>query len=352
MVASLVREITLRKDEFINEKIATIYFGGGTPSILPIEDINKLVSTIYENYNVIEKPEITLEANPDDLMSVSAKSETIFEDYKYSGINRLSIGIQSFLEKDLKLMNRVHKAEEARKCLSIATTYFDNISIDLIYGIPSTSNQEWRENIRTALSFKIPHISGYALTIEPKTALESLIKKGVIDNINDEVAQEQFFILTDELDKAGFIHYELSNFAKEDFFSKNNSACWQGKKYIGIGPSAHSFNGKERSWNITNNIIYIKKIQQGILPNEMEKLTVTDRYNEYVMTSLRTVWGLSLKKINSEFGVEYLAYTKAQANKFILEGLLYIENETLKTTRKGKFLTDGIASNLFKLNLN
>ena len=197
----------------------------------------------------------------------------------------------------------------------------------------------------------MPHISSYALTVEPKTALERYIEKGVIDNIDDELAQEQFLILIDELEKEGFIHYELSNFGKEGFFSKNNSSYWQGKKYIGIGPSAHSFNGKERSWNVANNSKYIKAIQQGVLPNEVEKLSKTDRYNEYVMTGLRTVWGVSLDKVKTEFGEEYFGYLKNQSEKYIQEDLLYIENKTLKATRKGKFLTDGIASNLFKINL-
>jgi len=301
---------------------------------------------VYAYYSVVENPEITLEANPDDL------SEERILEISNSRVNRLSIGIQSFFEKDLKLMNRAHNAEEAKNCLSVATRLFDNISVDLIYGIPNTTNEEWRENVQTALSFGVPHISSYALTVEPKTALESYIQKGIIDDVNDEIAQEQFLILIDELDKAGFIHYELSNFGKPGFFSKNNSAYWQGKKYIGIGPSAHSFNGKERSWNIANNSKYIKSIQQEELPNEVEELSKKDRYNEYVMTGLRTIWGVSLKKVKADFGEMYLKYLKEQSQKYIQQELLYIENETLKATRKGKFLTDGIASELFKLNLS
>ncbi|AUC16151.1 coproporphyrinogen III oxidase [Tenacibaculum sp. SZ-18] len=345
MMEALILELELRKDEFSNEEVATIYFGGGTPSVLSSEEIKLLIDTVHQNYKVIQDPEITLEANPDDL-----SEENIIE-LSNSPVNRLSIGIQSFFEKDLKLMNRAHNAEEAKKCLSVATRYFDNISVDLIYGIPNTTNDEWRENIETALSFGVPHISSYALTVEPKTALQSFIEKGIIDDVNDELAQEQFLILVDELDKAGFVHYELSNFGKEHFFSKNNSAYWQGKKYLGIGPSAHSFNGKERSWNIANNAIYSKKIKEKELPCEIEELSVTDRYNEYVMTGLRTVWGVDFKRIVQEFGNQYLQYLMMQAEKFILQDLLYIENDTLKTTRKGKFLTDGIASDLFILNL-
>ncbi|MFY7672744.1 radical SAM family heme chaperone HemW [Tenacibaculum sp. MEBiC06402] len=345
MMEALISELELRKDEFNNEEVATIYFGGGTPSVLSSEEIKLLIDTVHQNYRVIQNPEITLEANPDDL------SEEKIIELSNSPVNRLSIGIQSFFEKDLKLMNRAHNSEEAKKCLSLATRYFDNISIDLIYGIPNTTNDEWRENIETALSFGVPHISSYALTVEPKTALQSFIEKGIIDDVNDELAQEQFLILVDELDKAEFVHYELSNFGKENFFSENNSAYWQGKKYLGIGPSAHSFNGKERSWNIANNAIYIKKIEEKELPSEIEELSVTDRYNEYVMTGLRTVWGVDFKKVEQEFGIKYAQYLKMQSEKFILQDLLYIENDTLKTTRKGKFLTDGIASDLFILNL-
>ena len=346
MIDAIISELTIRKSEFNNEEVKTIYFGGGTPSVLSQKEIDRIITAVYENYKVVDNPEITLEANPDDL------SVERIENLASSTVNRLSIGIQSFFEKDLKLMNRAHNAEEAKKSLSLAIRHFDNISIDLIYGIPNTTNEEWRENIQTALSFGVPHISSYALTVEPKTALESFIEKGIIDNVDDELAQEQFLILVDELDKAGFQHYELSNFGKEDFFSQNNSAYWQGKKYLGIGPSAHSFNGKQRGWNIANNALYIKKINAGELPLEIEDLSITDRYNEYVMTGLRTIWGVSFQKIKEDFGVKYLAYLKMQAEKFILEDLLYIENETLKTTRKGKFLTDGIASDLFKLNLS
>ncbi|WP_442265312.1 radical SAM family heme chaperone HemW [Tenacibaculum sp. ZS6-P6] len=346
MIKALISELKMRKHEFDKEEVKTIYFGGGTPSVLNQVEIDCIIKEVYDNYKVIANPEITLEANPDDLTS-----ERI-ENLASSSVNRLSIGIQSFFEKDLKLMNRAHNAEEAKRSLSHAIRKFDNISIDLIYGIPNTTNEEWRENIQTALSFGVPHISSYALTVEPKTALESFIKKGVIDNVDDELAQEQFLILVDELDKAGFQHYELSNFGKEGFFSQNNSAYWQGKKYLGIGPSAHSFNGKQRGWNIANNALYIKKITKGELPSEIESLSITDRYNEYVMTGLRTIWGVSFQKIQEDFGAKYLTYLKMQSEKFILEDLLYIENETLKTTRKGKFLTDGIASDLFKLNLS
>ena len=345
MVLALAKELQLRKKEFQKESVATIYFGGGTPSRLPIADLRFLIATMYENYTIVEKPEITLEANPDDL------SESYLLELKAIGINRLSIGIQSFFEDDLQLMNRAHNSEEAQKCLEIATRYFDNISLDLIYGIPGMTNERWQHNIETALSFGIPHISSYALTVEPKTALNKLIQSGKIPTPNDEVAQEHFIILVEALEKNGFVHYELSNFGKENYFSQNNSAYWLGKKYIGIGPSAHSYDGISRSWNVANNALYLKAIQNEELPNEIEKLTLEDRYNEYIMTGLRTIWGVSLVRIEQEFGSDFLNYLRQQSQKFIVDGLLSITNDILKPTLKGKFLTDGIASDLFYLNL-
>jgi oxygen-independent coproporphyrinogen-3 oxidase len=344
MILALAKEIALRKNESDGESIETIYFGGGTPSILSTEDLRLLIDEVYKNYNVVENPEITVEANPDDL------TEDRIIELSNNQVNRLSIGIQSFFEDDLKMMNRAHNSNEASKCLEIATKYFDNISLDLIYGIPGMSSEKWKQNIEKALSYNIPHISSYALTVEPKTALETFIKKGIIKAPNDEVAQEHFHILVETLQEKGFIHYELSNFGKENYFSKNNSSYWLGKKYIGIGPSAHSYNGISRSWNIANNSLYIKAIQENKLPLTSEKLSKKDSYNEYIMTGLRTIWGVSLERIKTEFGQEFLDYLNKQSQRFVNDGLLEIENNILKTTKKGKFLCDGIASDLFMLN--
>lgn len=341
MVLALAKEIHMRKTEFEKELVETIYFGGGTPSVLEMSDLKFLIDSVYENFNVAEKPEITLEANPDDL----SKDKII--ELSNNRINRLSIGIQSFFEEDLKMMNRAHNSEEAKKSLQEATKYFDNISIDLIYGIPGMTNEMWKQNIETALSFRVPHISSYALTVEPKTVLKKLIQTGKIAAPKDDVAQEHFLILVDTLQENGFIHYELSNFGKENYFSKNNSAYWLGKKYLGIGPSAHSYDGVSRRWNIANNSIYLKEIQEGKLPNEIEILSEEDRYNEYIMTGLRTIWGVSLERIKNEFGEKFLNYLLRQSEKFLDDDLLSIENHVLKTTRKGKFLADGIASDLF-----
>lgn len=345
MVMALVKEIQMRKMELEKEQIETIYFGGGTPSILSLKEIQVLIDAVYENFNVTESPEITLEANPDDL-----DDDTIIQ-LANSPVNRLSIGIQSFFEEDLKLMNRAHNAMEAKRCLQTATQYFDNISLDLIYGMPNMSNEKWLKNVQTALSFGVPHISSYALTVEPKTALKKLIEKKVVEAPKDEVAQEHFLVLIEELEKNGFVHYELSNFGKPTYFSKNNTAYWLGKKYIGIGPSAHSYNGKERSWNVANNTLYLKAIQENNLPNEIEVLTKIDRYNEYIMTGLRTIWGVSLKRVEFEYGERYLLYLLEQSKKYIHSEHLQIEADVLTTTKKGKFLSDGIASDLFLLNL-
>ncbi|MBM1105655.1 radical SAM family heme chaperone HemW [Aurantibacter crassamenti] len=341
MVLALLKELELRKDEFKDVEVETIYFGGGTPSILTAAEINQIITSVYEYYKVAENPEVTLEANPDDL------SKERIEELSKSPINRLSIGIQSFFEEDLKMMNRAHSAKEAENCLTEATKHFQNISLDLIYGIPGMSNERWKQNIDKALSFNIPHISSYALTVEPKTALAHMIKKGTIKNVDDEQAHNQYNILNTVLEKAGYICYEISNFGKKGYFSRNNSAYWQGKKYLGIGPSAHSFDGQRRGWNISNNSKYLKSIEEGILPIETEMLTIVDRYNEYIMTGLRTIWGVSLEKIHKEFGEQYLSYLNKQMVEPITKELLQIENNTLKVTKKGRFLVDGLASDLF-----
>ncbi|KKN63365.1 hypothetical protein LCGC14_0502500 [marine sediment metagenome] len=346
MVSALQKELVLRKDEFKNELIETIYFGGGTPSVLSVNDLQSLIQSVYDNYEISTAPEITLEANPDDLSL--QKIEALAE----SPVNRLSIGIQSFFESDLKLMNRAHNAIEAEECLQQVKKHFDNISIDLIYGIPDMSNVRWKSNIDKAVSLDIPHISSYALTVEPNTALASFIKKGIVKNVDDEVAEAHFHILSETLEAAGFKSYEISNFGKPGYFSRNNTAYWKQKKYMGIGPSAHSFDGIRRGWNINNNPKYIKAIQNSELPMEIEVLSITDKYNEYVMTGLRTIWGVSLSKISLEYGKIYWEYVMKQAEKYIEQHLLDLDGDTLITTKKGRFLADGIASDLFMLNLS
>lgn len=343
LVQALGIEIAMRRNELAKVTVETIYFGGGTPSVLQTSEINFLIEAVYTNFTVSDNAEITLEANPDDL------SREKIQELSQSRINRLSIGIQSFFDDDLKMMNRAHNSKEAKKSLRLATEHFDNITIDLIYGIPGMSNEKWKTNIETALSYGIPHVSAYALTVEPKTALKKLIADRKISAPKDEVAENHFSILTEMAAANGFVHYELSNFGKPGYFSRNNSAYWLGKKYLGIGPSAHSFDGRSRSWNIANNNLYLKGIASGELPSETEILSTTDRYNEYVMTGLRTIWGVSLEKIELEFGKDFSDYLLKEAGVFISDGLLSIEENVLKTTPKGKFLTDGIASDLFRI---
>lgn len=345
MVSALQKELLLRKDEYNGEVVETIYFGGGTPSVLAMDEIQSIIDAVYSNYEILDSPEITLEANPDDLSLEKIKALAA------SPVNRLSIGIQSFFEEDLKLMNRAHTAEEAEDCIRQAKKYFDNISIDLIYGIPDMSNARWKQNIEKALSLDIPHISSYALTVEPNTALAKFIERGVVKNVDDAVAQTHFHILLETLEVAGFESYEISNFGKPGYFSRNNTAYWQQKKYIGIGPSAHSYDGSRRGWNINNNPKYLKAIENGELPMETEILSTTDRYNEYVMTGLRTIWGVSLDKVAAEYGKKYREYLLKQAEKYMQEHVLYLDGDILLTTKKGRFLADGIAADLFMVNL-
>lgn len=369
LVDALCKELILRKDE-INGIIETIYFGGGTPSLLSSEELQQIFDTIYKNYTVSENPEITLEANPDDLVDASLSEdvslivdvninaavslsavedlpETKLKSLKKVGINRLSIGIQSFIEEDLKLMNRAHNATEALDCIVQAKKHFENISIDLIYGIPGMTNERWKKNLEIALSLDVPHLSCYALTVEPRTALKKFIDKGIVPPVDEEVAKQHYEILVEETEKAGLDNYEFSNFGKPGFHSRNNTAYWEGKTYLGIGPSAHGYDGNTRSWNVSNNTKYIKSIEAGELPSEKEILSKEDKYNEYIMTGLRTKKGVSLEKVEKEFGKSFSEYLLKQAESHLKNELLFLENQILTVSKKGKFLSDGIASDLF-----
>ncbi len=344
MVSAMQKELVSRSLEW-NEPIETIYFGGGTPSILDTKDIAALLETIYKNFKVITDPELTLEANPDDL------TKSKIDDLWSVDINRLSIGVQSFFEDDLKLMNRAHGADDSRQALDCARSVFENISIDLIYGIPNATMAQWQKNIQLALDYDLRHISAYALTVEPKTAFANFIQKGIMSDVNDDHAKEQFDELIAQLEMNGFEHYELSNFAQSGWYSKNNTAYWQGKSYLGIGPSAHSFDGNCRSWNISNNRKYIDNIANGLAVSEEEHLSKIDQYNEYIMTGLRTTWGVNLSDIEHRFGPMYKKYLLDQSKKFIEEQLLFLDDTIIKVSRKGRFLSDGIAADLFMLNL-
>ena len=344
MIISLKNEILIRNRELKDKKIESIYFGGGTPSVLSTLEINSLIQTVFDNYIINDSVEITLEANPDDL-----SHEKILELSK-TRVNRLSIGVQSFFQKDLTLMNRSHSSNQAIDCIKSASKHFDNISVDLIYGIPGLDNSRWKENIEILISNNIPHISAYALTVEPKTALKKYIDNGIIAPIDDSQSQEQFYILLDILENHNYENYELSNFAKNKLYSVNNSAYWTRKNYIGIGPSAHSFNGNDRLWNIKNNVKYIESINNNILPNSKEVLSLIDKFNETVMFGLRTSRGISFVDIENDFGSIYKNQLIKNSQTHINNEFLIIKNNYLYITRKGKFLSDGIASDLFMLN--
>lgn len=340
-IKAVCQELKLRSYEYSSKEIQTIYFGGGTPTVLEVSELSIILDVIYDIYNVSSNPEITLEANPDDL-----DSETIIAISK-TQINRLSIGIQSFHESDLVAMNRAHDSEEAKQCLKIATSYFDNITIDLMYGMPAMTVELWSQNLQTAFSFGVKHLSCYAMTVEPKTALEHFIEKGCHPPMDDELAAQHFKVLMEETSQQGLIHYETCSFGSPGYFSKHNTSYWLGKPYLGVGPSAHSFDGKKRSWNTANNSKYIKSIEASVLPSESEILSIENRFNEYVMTGLRTIWGVSLQKIETEYGIKIKNQLLENAKKLVASDFLVIEDEHLKITITGKFLSDGIASELF-----
>lgn len=342
-VDALVKEINSRIDYLKGELINTIYFGGGTPSLLYPKEIVQIINTIKQNYNAAANPEITLEANPDDLSIdklLSLKNDT--------PVNRLSIGIQSFFDDDLKYLNRVHNSLQAINSIQIAKeTGFDNITIDLIYGIPTLTNEKWKHNLNRFFSFELPHLSSYSLTVEPKTPLKVLIDKGKIQPVEEEQSISHFEILLEETKRHNYIHYEISNFAKEGHYSKHNSIYWTGGHYIGFGPSAHSFNGESRQWNVSNMKQYMEAEMVEKIIEEKEILTINQQYNEYVMTSIRTSWGCDVEHIHNEFGLNYVTYFKRSIKPFLKQGKVKYQKSKYLLTNKGKLFADAIASDLF-----
>ncbi len=356
LLGALLKEIELQKEYFSASPLAPllaergasepdmiekIYFGGGTPSILEIGDLKLVISKVRETFHVLATAEITLEANPDDI------DKEKLAGWKEIGINRLSIGIQSFFDEDLQWMNRAHNAQQAIDNLQLAIKQFDNITIDLIYGHPLLTNEKWKQNVEQVIALNIPHISCYALTVEPKTPLDKMIREKKKENVQQEKQAEQFLLLMRWLEEAGYEHYEISNFAKPGFRSKHNTSYWQGKKYLGLGPSAHSFNGISRQWNISNNNVYIESLSKNEIPFEKETLTDTQKLNEYIMTSLRTVEGLDLVKVSSRQSAVGSQQFLMKSRRFILQGKMIEENNFLKLTREGKLFADGIAAELF-----
>ena len=340
--AALLKEIELRLSYLQNEKIDTIYFGGGTPSLLSLSAIGEILNSLFLHFKISADPEITLEANPDDMES------RMLAGWKAAGINRLSIGVQSFFTEDLNWMNRAHNGDQAVQALKhTIAAGFDNFSLDLIYGSPGLSDENWERNLHTASSFEPGHISCYALTVEPKTALFKMIRTNISEDIDPEKQAAQFMTGIQTLESAGFEHYEISSFAKPGRRSRHNSSYWQSKKYLGLGPAAHSFDGTSRQWNIANNALYIKSLMAGQLCFESEILQPRDLLNEYIMTSLRTIEGIDLQYVSNQFGVEKGSLLENNATIYLKSRKMVLFNKKLVLTKSGKLFADGIAAALF-----
>ena len=343
VVISIIKEISLRSSE-INEAVQTIYFGGGTPSILAPEAINKMLDTIKTHYTISSNPEITLEANPDDITAEKARA------WKRMGINRFSIGVQSFADENLQWMNRAHDASQSIQCIqTIREAGFDNFSIDLIYGTPGQTQQGWIKDLEKAIEMKIPHLSCYALTVEEGTALHHMIGSGKKEKISADEQAERFEALVQLSSLAGYSHYEISNLALPGKESQHNSAYWEGKSYLGFGPSAHSFSGTKRSWNIADNLKYSQSIEAGILPHEEETLREIDQLNEYIMTSLRSIKGMQKETIKTRWGNDKLQIISTAVEQFIRSGKIISTENSWVLSGEGRFFADGIASSLFFL---
>ncbi len=344
---ALVKEIELQKNYFSElptseQTINTVYFGGGTPSLLSQSELMYVFDALNKSFEIKPNAEITLEANPDDLTLKK------IQELRATPINRFSIGIQSFFDEDLKLMNRAHNSQEALTAVKASQDKgFENITIDLIYGIPTLSNANWKHNLNTAFGLDVKHISSYCLTVEPKTALANFVKEGKIKNVDEQQCADQFEIMLEAMHKNNFIQYEISNFCKDNAFSKHNSNYWLKSTYLGLGPSAHSYNGTSRQWNISNNGLYIQSLEKSELTFEEEFLTTSQQYNEYILTSLRTMWGADLNVIETKFGKEYVSHCLTEAAEYIDNKDIRKEENTLFLSDKGKLFADRIASSLF-----
>jgi oxygen-independent coproporphyrinogen III oxidase len=341
-VQALLKEMELRKDYLVGEKVNTIYFGGGTPSLLSISHLSLIISHLTKHFDVNSNVEITLEANPDDL------NPEYLKELKTTPVNRLSIGIQSFFDDDLQYLNRVHNSDQAKRAVDYAmASGFSNLTIDLIYGIPTLTDEKWARNLEIFFDLNIPHLSAYSLTVEQKTPLALLIERGKYAPVDENLSVGHFKMLQEEVKNHGFVHYEISNFAREGYYSKHNSIYWLGGSYLGLGPSAHSFNGSSRQWNVSNISQYIKLDHFLTSVEEKEVLTMEQRYNEYVMTSLRTVWGCDSIHIRNVFGETFEDYFLRNALPFVDRKHLYREGSKFFLTEQGKLFADGIAAELF-----
>ncbi len=342
LLQALHREMALQRDYLEGARLASIYLGGGTPSLLETDELTALFDRIYSLFDVTSDAEITIEANPDDLTATRLRQWR-----RQTPVNRLSIGIQSFFDEDLQWMNRAHNARQALRCIPEAQDIgFENLTIDLIYGLPEGPEERWIENVRLALSFDVPHLSCYCLTVEEGTALAHFVRRGRTSPVDEEKAARQLEYLMDETARYGYVHYEISNFARPGHYAVHNSNYWLGVPYLGIGPSAHSYNGTSRQWNIANNALYIKAISEGRVPFEREELTAAQRYNEYVMTRLRTYWGCHQRDI-AAFGAPYADHFQKEIAPLLEKGWVEIQEDRYCLTRSGKLLADHIAAGLF-----
>jgi oxygen-independent coproporphyrinogen-3 oxidase len=328
------------------EPVETVYFGGGTPSLLEKKHLNKILDSLSTYYDLSAVTEFTLEANPDDITSEKLLL------WKRAGINRLSIGVQSFFEEDLRWMNRLHHAADILKTLQMTRQAgFENINIDLIYGLPEMTMDRWQRNLEIFFSCQIPHLSAYCLTVEPQTALEAMIRKGKKKTTNEDIAIMHFEMLMNMMQHHQYEHYEISNFALSGKYSLHNTSYWFGKKYLGLGPSAHSFNGIERQYNASNNIKYIRfLLHEKKLPAHVEKLTIENRFNEMLLTRLRTIWGLDLNMLSLHFPYYMIEKIKKEAEPYMQTGAIVLENNTMKLSRSGKMIADKIISDLMIVN--
>lgn len=343
VVLALLKEIEWQKEQLPGQSIHTVYFGGGTPSLLEARELDSILNTLHRHYAIAPDTEFTLEANPDDI------DVEHLHNWLAMGINRLSLGVQSFRDQDLQWMNRAHNAGQALRSVELAlSSGFSNLTIDLIYGTPGLSDEAWEANVTRALELGVPHLSCYALTVEPKTALEHMIRKEQMADTDPEQQARQFLQLMDWTAAAGYEHYEISNFARPGWRSRHNSSYWQGIPYLGFGPGAHSFDGKRRRWNVANNALYVRSIEQGTIPFEEEELTPANRFNEYVMTALRTIEGIDLQKLSREFGEEALGHTLQEIKKHQDKGLVAATDKSIRLTNEGKLYADGIAADLFR----
>lgn len=341
-VEALKKEIIFRKDYLGGETVKTIYFGGGTPSLLPTKSIEEIINLIRKNFNIDDNPEITLEVNPD---TINKEKMSLL---KQMGVNRISVGIQSFFDDDLQYLGRRHDSRHALQVMEdLKNVNFDKITLDLIYGIPTLTEEKWNKNLETFFSTGISHLSAYALTVEPKTILGHKIKNGDLQDINEDNTIRHYEILIEKTKEQGFEHYEISNFAKENCRSQHNSIYWTDEKYLGLGPSAHSYDKTSRQWNVSNLTEYIKLAGNSDNCFEKEILSKEDKYNEYVMTSLRTSWGCDINKIESDYGISYKNHFLKNIKKYLDSQVMHENNTSFILTDEGMLFADGIASNLF-----